>query len=32
MVKVFASLPACRHYPDTLGYGCEFERIVRQWR
>jgi hypothetical protein len=31
-VMVFAFLPICRHYPDTLGYGKHFEAIVRAWR
>jgi len=29
---VFAILPTCQHYPDTLGYGAQFEAIVRTWR
>jgi hypothetical protein len=28
-VTVFAVPPVCRHYPDTLGDGREFETIVR---
>jgi hypothetical protein len=32
MVMVFAILPNCQHYPDTLGYGSQFEAIVRAWR
>lgn len=32
MVTVFALLPACQHYPDVLGYGRQFEAIVRAWR
>jgi hypothetical protein len=32
MVMVFAALPMCQHYPDTLGYGSQFEAIVRAWR
>lgn len=32
MVTVFAILPTCQHYPDTLGYGAQFEAIVRTWR
>jgi len=32
MVTVFAALPTCQHYPDTLGYGAQFEAIVRAWR
>jgi hypothetical protein len=32
MLTVFALLIGCREYPDTLGYGTEFEAIVRAWR
>jgi hypothetical protein len=32
MVTVFAALPACQHYPDVLGYGRQFEAIVRAGR
>lgn len=32
MVTVFAILSRCQHYPDTLGYGNQFEAIVRAWR
>lgn len=32
MVTVFAIFPNCQHYPDTLGYGSQFEAIVRAWR
>jgi hypothetical protein len=31
MLKVFALVVACQHYPDTLGYGKQFEAIVRAW-
>ena len=31
MLKVFALVVACQHYPDTLGYGKPFEAIVRAW-
>jgi hypothetical protein len=31
-VTVFAVLPVCRRYPDTLGYAREFEAMVRAWR
>ena len=31
-VTVFAVLPVCRHYPDTLGYAREFEAMVRARR
>ena len=32
MVTVFAVLPRCCHYPDTLGYAEQFQAIVRAWR
>jgi hypothetical protein len=32
MVTVFAVLPACHQYPDTLGFAREFEAIARAWR
>jgi hypothetical protein len=32
MVTVFAVLPRCQQYPEALGYGRQFERIVRAWR
>jgi hypothetical protein len=32
MVAVFAVLALCRHYPDSLGYGKQFEAIVSAWR
>lgn len=32
MVAVFAMLAECRKYPDTLGYGKQFEAIVRASR
>jgi hypothetical protein len=32
MLRVCAMLAECRQYPDTLGYGKEFESIVRAWR
>jgi hypothetical protein len=31
MVAVFAILPTFQHYPDALGYGPQFEVLVR-WR
>ena len=31
MVTVFALVASCRHYPDDLGYGEEFRRIVHAW-
>ena len=32
MLRVFALLAERRQYPDTLGYGQQFEIIVRAWR
>jgi hypothetical protein len=32
MVRVFALVAACRRYPDDLGYGEEFRRILHAWR
>ena len=32
MVTVFALVPSCHRYPDDLGYGEEFRRIVHAWR
>jgi hypothetical protein len=32
MLRVFALLAERRQYPDTLGYGKQFESIVRTWR
>src|SRR5258708_7883457 len=32
MVTVFALVASCHHYPDDLGYGEEFRRIVHTWR
>lgn len=32
MLRVFALVAGCQHYPDTLGYGERFEQIVRAWR
>src|ERR1700760_2519203 len=32
MARVFAFVGHNRHYPDTLGYGQQFEAIVREWR
>ena len=31
MVTVFALVASCRYYPDDLGYGEEFRRIVHAW-
>jgi len=32
MLRVFALLAGRHQYPDTLGYGKQFEQIVRAWR
>ncbi|MGA3241716.1 MAG: hypothetical protein ABSG03_36105 [Bryobacteraceae bacterium] len=32
MLRVFALLAGCQRYPDTIGYGEQFEAIVRAWR
>jgi hypothetical protein len=32
MVMVFALVASCHRYPDDLGYGEEFRRIVHTWR
>lgn len=32
MVTVFALVASCHRYPDDLGYGEEFRRIVHAWR
>jgi len=32
MVTVFGLVAVCRYYPDDLGYGEEFRRIVQAWR
>jgi hypothetical protein len=32
MLTIFALLPRCGHYPDTLGYGKQFEALVHAWR
>jgi len=32
MLTVFAELLRCRRDPDSLGYGRQFEAIVRRWR
>jgi hypothetical protein len=31
MQQVFALVVTCQHYPSTLGYGKQFEAIVRAW-
>lgn len=32
MISVFALVAARQQYPDRLGYGKQFEAIVRAWR
>ena len=32
MLQVFALVAACQRYPDTLGYGKQFEAIICAWR
>jgi hypothetical protein len=32
MLRVFAMIAKQNQYPDTMGYGANFERIVRLWR
>jgi hypothetical protein len=32
MVTVFAFVAKCHRYPDDLGYGDEFRRMVHAWR
>jgi hypothetical protein len=32
MVRVFALVAGCQHYPDTLSYGTRFGGIARAWR
>ena len=32
MVTVFTLVASCHRYPDDLGYGEEFRRIVHAWR
>ena len=32
MLTVFGLVAACHRYPDDLGYGEEFRRIVHAWR
>ena len=32
MITVFALAVRCGEYPDTLGYGEAFERVVHAWR
>ena len=32
MLTVFVQLLRCRRYPDSLGYGEQFDTIVHRWR
>lgn len=32
MVATFALVAHCQHYPDTLGYGPHFARVIAAWR
>ena len=32
VLRVFALVAECRAYPDTLGYGEQFETMFRLWR
>ena len=32
MISVFALVASCHRYPDDLGYGEDFRRIVHAWR
>jgi len=32
MLTVFAQMRHCRRYPDSLGYGAQFQTIARRWR
>ena len=32
VITVFAAAVRCNQYPDTLGYGPQFEAVVRSWR
>jgi hypothetical protein len=32
MLEVFEQLLHCREYPDSLGYGKEFQTILHRWR
>ncbi len=32
MLRVFALVAGCQRYPDGMGYGQQFENIVRTWR
>lgn len=32
MLAVFGHLHTCRRYPDSLGYGRQFQTILHRWR
>jgi hypothetical protein len=32
MLAVFGLLAGCQQYPDTMGYGKQFEGTIRTWR
>ena len=32
VITVFGAAVRCNVYPDTLGFGPQFEQIVREWR
>jgi hypothetical protein len=32
MLETFAALTECHRHPDSMGYGEQFEAIVRTWR
>ena len=32
MLRVFALVSECQHYPDVMGYSQHFDEIVRLWR
>jgi hypothetical protein len=32
ILRVFALVAECQRYPDDMGYGNQFEAIVRTWR
>jgi hypothetical protein len=32
MLRVFALVAGCQHYPDVMGYSQHFDEVVRLWR
>lgn len=32
MLRVLGYVARCRHYPDTLGYDGDFQKIAKLWR